>query len=127
METTRPPTEISLSPSSDVNVTLLKSIKGTATLLSLRVPTFFTSKICSCKGKEKIIAGSSVDVKRRVKFGPKHAAATRPLGTVHLSAFHGVPTPIFHTLRDETKIVNNIIHTIFLYCNLAKEIYLLST
>jgi len=53
----------------------------------------------SCNGNENIVAGSSVVVKSNVKLGPKHAAATRPWGTVHLSGRHDVGTPVFQTLN----------------------------
>lgn len=59
----------------------------------------------SCRGREKTVAGSSVEANKRVNFGPKHAAATRPLGTVHLSACHGVATPVFQIL---SVIINGI-------------------
>lgn len=50
-------------------------------------------------GNENIVAGSSVVQKSNVKLGPKHATATRPLGTVHLSGYHGVGIPVFQILK----------------------------
>lgn len=63
----------------------------------------------SCRGKEKIVAGSSFDANNKVKFGPKHATATRPLGTVHLSACHDVATPVFQTLHTIINELNKIL------------------
>lgn len=70
--------------------------------------TFLTSNILSCNGNENIVAGSSVVAKSNVKLGPKHAVATRPWGTVHLSACHGVGTPVFQTLTLNINFFNYI-------------------
>lgn len=54
--------------------------------------------------------------KSNVKFGPKHAVATRPWGTVHLSARHGVGTPVFQTLKLNIYLFD-CVYNYFLYIN----------
>ena len=99
MEITRPPTVTSSRSSSGlVKMYLLRSMRGIATLGSLTEADFLLSKMYSFNGMEKTIAGSSVEANRRVKFGPKQAAATRPFGTFHLSGTQGDPVPMSQTL-----------------------------
>lgn len=81
---------------SDVKVTSAKLIRGYATLISSNDD--LVSKIFSWSGNEKI-TGSSLDANINAKSGPKQAAAIRPDGTVHLSAYHGVGVPDRQTLN----------------------------
>lgn len=95
--TIRPPTVTeSSSLTSDVKRTSAKLIIGYATLISSNDD--FVSKIFSWSGKEKIM-GSSLDANINAKSGPKQAAAIRPDGTVHLSAYQGVGLPDRQTLN----------------------------
>ena len=102
--TTLPPTDT--SSSFKMYVTLLRSMRGTAIFMSSETFVFFVSKMCSFSGRENTIAGSSVEVKISDKLGPKQAAATRPFGTVHFSAFHDVAVSVFQTLN---KIISTLL------------------